>query len=128
MRLSRQFQTFLFFFTRRFHTHKKHKTHISEQKQKRQHFYPHKKHLREGKSLLRLFASLRFLSFLCFLCFLCFFLCVKFSRKKTKKFKIVLMASFPLLLNLSYTNMKFFSIFFNLFFFITIFFNHHNLF
>ena len=30
------------FFTRRFYTHKKHKTHTGEQKQKRQHFYAHK--------------------------------------------------------------------------------------
>ena len=42
----------LFFFTRKFYTHKKHKTHISEQKQKRQHFYAHKKHLRGRKSLV----------------------------------------------------------------------------
>ena len=55
---------FLFyFFTKRFHTHKKHqkkqhkkhvkstKTHISKQKQKRQHFYVHKKHLK-GRKLL----------------------------------------------------------------------------
>ena len=53
---------FLFFFTKRFH---KHKMHTSEQKQKRQHFYAHKKHLMRKKSLIRLFA------FLCFLCFLC---------------------------------------------------------
>ena len=42
----------IFFFTRRFHTHKKHKTHTSEQKQKKQHFYAHKKHLRGRKSLV----------------------------------------------------------------------------
>ena len=90
----------IFFFTRRFHTNKKHKTHTSEQKQKRQHFYAHKKRLRWGKSLVRLFVSLwafcAFYAFhafyahkkhlggekslicvLCFLCFLCFlyFLC-----------------------------------------------------
>ena len=61
MRVSGQFQTLLFV-TKRFHTHKKHKTHISEQKQKRQHFYALKKHLRARVSLIRLFA------FLCFLC------------------------------------------------------------
>ena len=31
-----------FFYTRRFHMHKKHKKHTSEQKQKRQHLYAHK--------------------------------------------------------------------------------------
>ena len=90
---------FFFFFTRRFsHARKEHKTHISEQKQKRQHFYVHEKHLRGGKSLVCLFASLWFL------CFLCFFVCLKFSRKKKKqkKFKIVLMVSFTLLLLLLY--------------------------
>ena len=80
---------FFFFFTRRFsHAQKEHKTHISEQKQKRQHFYVHKKHPRGGKSLVCLFASLWFLCFLCslcFLCFLCFFVCLKFSRKKKNK-------------------------------------------
>ena len=39
---------FIFFFTRRFHTHKKHKMHRSQQKPKGQHFYAHKKHLRES--------------------------------------------------------------------------------
>ena len=34
------------FFKRKDFTHKKHKTHTSEQKQKRQHFYAHKKHRR----------------------------------------------------------------------------------
>ena len=53
-----------FFFTKRFHTCKKHKTHIYEQIQKRQHFYVLKKHLRRKKSLIHLFA------FLCFLCLL----------------------------------------------------------
>ena len=33
---------FIIFFTKRFHTHKKHKTHTSEQKQKKQHFYANK--------------------------------------------------------------------------------------
>ena len=37
---------------------KKHKMHISEQKQKRQRFYVHKKHLSGGKSLIGLFGSL----------------------------------------------------------------------
>ena len=45
------------------------KTHISEQKQKRQHFNAFKKHLRGKKSFICLFA------FLCFLCFFCAFLC-----------------------------------------------------
>ena len=58
--------------SKRFYTHKKHKTHMSEQKQKRQRFYALKKHLRERKSLIRLFAFLCFLYFLCFWCFLCF--------------------------------------------------------
>ena len=34
------------FFKRKDFTHKKYKMHTSEQKQKRQHFYAHKKHLR----------------------------------------------------------------------------------
>ena len=55
-----------FFFTKRFHTHKKHKTDISEQKQKRQRLYAHKKHRRDKKSLIRLFAFLGFLAFQAF--------------------------------------------------------------
>ena len=51
------------------------KTHISEQKQKRQRFYALIKHLRGRKSLIRLFA------FLCHLCAFCAFLCVKQKRQ-----------------------------------------------
>ena len=43
---------YLFFFTRRFHTHKKHKKRTSEQKQKRQYFHAHKKRLGGRKSLV----------------------------------------------------------------------------
>ena len=50
--------------------HTKYKTHIGEQKQKRQRFYALKKHLRGKKLLIRLFACL------CFLCAFCAFLCV----------------------------------------------------
>ena len=39
------------FFYEKISHHKKHKTHTSEQKQKKQHFYAHKKHLRR-KSLV----------------------------------------------------------------------------
>ena len=43
----------LFFFLREDLTRtKKHKQHTSEQKQKRQHFYAHKKNLRRRKSLV----------------------------------------------------------------------------
>ena len=67
MRSLGKFQPFLFFFLRKDFTHKKkaqkaQKTHISEQKQKRQRFHELKKHLRRRKSLIRLFA------FLCPLC------------------------------------------------------------
>ena len=119
MRSLRPFQTFLF--TKMFHTHKKHKAHINKQKQR--HFYVHKKHLR-GKN--RLFAYLRaFLCFLRFLCFLCF-LCLQnlFVKKKQKKNcpndLIYITTEFILLLKWSF--------FCNLFFFITIVFNYHNLF
>ena len=95
MRLSGQFQTFLL--TKRFCKHKKHKMHISEQKQKRQHFYALKKHLRGKKSLVRLFAFLCFLCFLCFLYFLCFLCLQNLFVKINKKFKIALMTSFTLL-------------------------------
>ena len=43
------FKPLHFLFTKKFYTHEKHKTHISEQKQKTQHFYAHKKHLRRRK-------------------------------------------------------------------------------
>ena len=66
-----------FFLQKDFTRTKSTKTHTSKQKQKRQHFYAHKKHLTWGKSLARLSASLWFL---CFLCFLCFFVC---ETKKT---------------------------------------------
>ena len=36
----------------RFYTNKKHKTYTNEQKQKKQHFYAHKKHLRGTKFLV----------------------------------------------------------------------------
>ena len=49
-----------FFFTQRFYTHKKHKTHISEQKEKRQRFYALKKHLRRRKSIVRLYTFCAF--------------------------------------------------------------------
>ena len=126
MRPSGQFQT-SFFFTRKFHTHKKHKTHISEQKQKRQHFYAHKKHLRGRESLVwcfvlftlfTLFTLFRlfmlftlfmlvfaFYAFFCFLCFLCF-LCVwnlLVKKKKKKWFRIALVISLTLLLKMSFS-------------------------
>ena len=110
MRPSGQFQT-CFFFTRKFHTHKKYKTHISEQKQKRQHFYAHKKHLRGRESLVWCFVLftlftlftlfmlfMLFTLFMLVFCFLCFFLlfvlfvlfvCVNSSCKKKKKKKVV---------------------------------------
>ena len=92
MRSLRQFHIFLF--TKRFHAHKKHKTNISKQKQKRQHFYAHKKHLR-GKS--RLFTYLRFCAFCAFYTFCAFCALKIFSRKKIiKKFKTALMTSFTL--------------------------------
>ena len=53
------------FFTRRFHTHKKHKTHTSEQKQEKQYFYARKKHLRGRKSLVW-----RFVHFMLFMLFM----------------------------------------------------------
>ena len=75
-----------------------------------------------------------FLRFLCFLYFLCFW-CVQnlFVKKKNKKFKISLITSFILLLNLSYYKHEFFN-HYNLFqslksfSIITIFFNYHDLF
>ena len=66
----------LFFKRKDFTRTKSTKTHISEQKQKRQRFYALKKHLRGRKSLIRLFA------FLCFLCAFCAFLCVKQKRQQ----------------------------------------------
>ena len=46
-------ELFIFFFLREDFTRiKKHKKHTSEQKQKRQHFYAHKKYLRGRKSLV----------------------------------------------------------------------------
>ena len=68
----------LFFKRKDFTRTKSTKTHISEQKQKRQHFYALKKHLRGRKSLIRLFA---FLCFLCVFCAFCAFLCVKQRRQ-----------------------------------------------
>ena len=49
---------YFFFLRENFTRTKKHKTHISEQKQKRQHFYAHKKHLRGEKSLVWRFVLL----------------------------------------------------------------------
>ena len=43
---------FIFFVREDFTRTKKHKKHTSEQKQKRQHFYANKKHLRRRKSLV----------------------------------------------------------------------------
>ena len=54
------------------------KTHISEQKQKRQHFCALKNHLRGKKSLIHLFV---FLCFLCAFYAFCAFLCVKQKRQ-----------------------------------------------
>ena len=68
----------LYFFTKRFYTHKKHKTHkthINEQKQKMQRFYTLKKHLRGRKSLIRLFAFCAF----AWLCLCAFCACKIFS-------------------------------------------------
>ena len=62
-----------FFFTRRFHTHKKHKAHTSKQKQKKQHFYAHKEHLRGRKSL-----AWRFVLFVLFM----LFMFIKTSKRK----------------------------------------------
>ena len=42
----------LFFLREDFTRTKKHKKHTSERKQKRQHFYAHKKYLRRRKSLV----------------------------------------------------------------------------
>ena len=62
------------------------KTHISKQKQRRQHFYVLKKHLRGKKSLIRLFA---FLYFLCAFCTFyewnkkdSIFICIRTSKRK----------------------------------------------
>ena len=83
-----------------------HKTHTSEQKRKRQHFSAHKKDLRGGS---RLFACMRFVLFVLFVLFmLCMlFVCVKFSRKKIKRFEISFMASFTLLLIQVYLTLNF---------------------
>ena len=54
------------------------KSYVREQKQKRQHFYVLKKHLRGKKLLIRLFA---FLCFLCAFYAFCAFLCVKQKRQ-----------------------------------------------
>ena len=80
------------FFMKKFPTHK---PHTSEQKQKRQHFYAHKKHLRGRTSLVRLFAPL------CFLCFLCFLGLPNLFVKKIKRLKTALLTSFTLLLLVS---------------------------
>ena len=69
-----------YFFMKRFHTHKKHnkkhkkhvkgiKTHISKQKQKRQHFYVLKKHLK-GKKVAYLLICF-FALFYVFCAFVC---------------------------------------------------------
>ena len=49
---------YIFFLQEDFTRTKSTKTHTSEQKQKKQHFYAHKKQLRGGKWLVRLFESL----------------------------------------------------------------------
>ena len=61
MRVSGQF----YFFTKRFHTHKKHKNAYKRTKTKKAVLNALKKHLRGRKLLVRLFA------FLCFLCAFC---------------------------------------------------------
>ena len=73
--------SFLLFFTKRFYKYKKHKTAYSEQKLKN----AYKKHLREKKSLIRLFAF-------CAFAWSCLYLLVlsvsaKSFRKKNKEFK-----------------------------------------
>ena len=65
----------LFLLRKYFTRTKSTKTHISKQKQKKQHFYALKKNLRRKKSPIRLFA------FLCFLCAFYAFLCVKQKRQ-----------------------------------------------
>ena len=81
-----------FFLQEDFALTKSTKMHVREQKQKRQHFYAHKKHLKGGKSLIHLFA---FLCFLCTFYAFCAFLCVKQKRqhfyvlKTSKKKKVV---------------------------------------
>ena len=132
---------FFFFFTNRFHTHKKHtKAQYAHKrtKIKKATFYAFEEHLRRKKSLIRLFAFLYFLYFLCF-SYLCAFSWLRLrtfvliarvksfcKKKKQKRFKTALMTSFTLLLNLFYYKHEFFliTIFFNFF---TIFFNYHNL-
>ena len=80
------------FFTRRFHTHKKHKTHTSKQKQKKQHYYAHKK-----TSKRRTVACLHFVLFLLFVLFVRVkSLCIK--KKTIKRFKSALIPSFTILL------------------------------
>ena len=61
MRLSRVILNFfVFFLQENFTTTKSTKIHTNEQKQKRQHFYAHKKHLTEESHL---FACMRFCAF-----------------------------------------------------------------
>ena len=76
--ISEGIKAVLFFKRKDFTRTESTKTHISEQKQKRQRFYALKKHLRGRKSLIRLFA---FLCFLCAFCAFCAFLCVKQKRQ-----------------------------------------------
>ena len=89
----------LYFFTKRFYTHKKykkHKTPINERKHKRQRFYALKNHLRGRKSLIRLFTFCAFNAFcafcafawlyLCAFCAFCAFCsCKTFSLKENKR-------------------------------------------
>ena len=74
---------FIIFFKKRFHTQKKHqkaqKTHISEQKQKRQRFYALKKHLRRRKSFIRLCAFFVLFMYTKKTTFLC---AIKISKRK----------------------------------------------
>ena len=74
-----------FFFTRRFHTHEKHKTHTSKEKQKRQYFYAHKDIWKEENRLFNV---------LCFLCLIkaskrkkiaCLTFCAFYAHKKHLK-------------------------------------------
>ena len=84
---------FIFFLQEDFTHTNSTKTHTSEQKQKKQHFYAHKKYLSWGKSLVRLLAPLWFL------CFLCFLVCETkkdsiFMRIKTSKRKKIACLTF----------------------------------
>ena len=67
MRLLRQFKTFYYFFTKRFYKCKKAQNHLKRTKIKK----AYKKHLRDKKSLIPLFAFCAF-AWLCFYAFSAF--------------------------------------------------------